>query len=411
MKIAVTTKWLQNAIKLVAAFTKPNRSLPILETVCLRPRENQKIQVCTTNLECTGIATIPYDLITEWGAEESRGICIPCGMLLKTIEKMPDEDDSLFIETEPETGKTLFYNASRSRNFSFSTIYADMDYGDSVSGWDPVVRVTSDIWVNLLKKAIPCTSDDDLKQAMTCIRLESEPAGEAIVIRSIATDAHCLCINQESTTFFTGSETIEALLPKAAIAAILPHLNGAMPTELLECRSKYVFRFLAAAGIQTEISFKKLDAKFPDYVNVIPRISGAKASILCNRKALLETMKRSGIYANSTTSLGKFTFNLSKNLIFVEVEDMDNSRGMQENINVGITKLNADLPEVFEIGLNSKLLSRILGLLTCEEILIYYYSPTSALLIEDADIPFEVTPSKENILQQRFLLMPVMLNY
>jgi DNA polymerase III sliding clamp (beta) subunit (PCNA family) len=332
-------------------------------------------------------------------------------MLLKTIEKMPEEDENIFIETDAGAGKTNFYNATQSRNFSFSTIYADMVYRDANIQWESMAKTSSDIWLNLLKKAIPCTSDDELKQAMMCIRLESEKNGDNVTFRSVATDAHCLCINHESTEFFTGDTNLTALLPKEAITAILPHLNGAGLVELQECTAKYCFRFVSAAGIQTEILFRKLDAKFPDYKNVIPNIAHAKAGIICNRKSMIDTMKRAGIYANNTTHLSKFTFNYESGLITIESEDMNYSYAMEEKINAGFRKLNADLPNVFEIGLNAKLFSRILNLLDCEEITIYYYSDKSAILMEDANNSFEDFPFKEHVLQQRFLLMPIMLNY
>jgi DNA polymerase-3 subunit beta len=144
----------------------------------------------------------------------------------------------------------------------------------------------------------------------------------------------------------------------------------------------------------TVLGCRLIDARFPDYQNVIPAQSGKKA--ILNKRELLGSMRRLDIFSNKTTHLGRFKF--VGNVLEVKAEDQDYDNRAKENLHCLYEG------EDIEIGFNVSLMTDIIANVKTEDVVLEMETPNRATVVLPSN-----QDEKEDMLM---LLMPVMLtNY
>lgn len=223
----------------------------------------------------------------------------------------------------------------------------------------------------IIKAGIKFASNDSLRPAMQCVKIEVKQFG---LVNVIATDGHKLYFEQFINPLLT--EQTEFLLPVSELKKAGKELNIEL-FKFSEGNWKYT------KGIINGIHFKQDDECFPDYLSVWPDYS---QYIEVLRDDLITAVKLQLPFANKTTHQLRVYFN---GCVQVSAEDLDFMN--ESNAKVDYLKKTT---EDFEIGFNGKFLLDCLTLSKENKVRIYSNGKANrAVIIDD-----------------KALLMPVMLN-
>lgn len=133
------------------------------------------------------------------------------------------------------------------------------------------------------------------------------------------------------------------------------------------------------------ISFYPIDARYPNYKVVIPKVTPETSYFLLNKKELVKELGAAIKYANPATCQVVFSLN-GKTTIHSECIDF----GQEYDSELQQTEIKGD-DIIFAI--NGKFLSEVVALSESDTIKINYFTPSKAFIVNDS-----------------FLIMPLMLN-
>lgn len=218
-----------------------------------------------------------------------------------------------------------------------------------------------------LAMALNFVSKDELRPAMCVVNISEGQAA--------STDAHRLYFNPLSGSI---QENIN-LLPKTVQALVA--IKGSEVFEVLREKSGR----LKIVGNGYEIEQTLFDEKFPDYRAVIPATNPNIVSI--ETEVFAKIVKKALLFGNQTTH--QVELNMSPEALIITSSDLDFERDFSHKVD-GCYKFEG---EAMKIGFNGKFLENILKLCT-----------TSHVKIEMS------TPNRASIINDTFLLMPVMLD-
>lgn len=415
MKIKVDRKTLIEGIKIVAPFTDPkNKALPFLSKACFKLSKDQdSLLICGTNLKSTCVAKVPAIAMEPAEDSDYTGYCVPVKLIMDTIVALPDSITEIYISTDGN-GKILFHNEEVTKRYTIEYESNDFDFSRE-DGFKTVITMPSKVFVYYCEKVLPFTSNDELRIAMCAVQMEISPAANSTYFSFAATDAQSLKTQStyipanEPSVNVNVTEDYTALFENTSIAGIVNDLKKVGNGQLIIEESSRAFRFLftSASGIESSIWIQKLDAKFPDYKNIIPNAKTAKVKITTNRQQLIKTCKMLKNYANNETTLCRVDLNLDMDTLILKASDISDSNEAMEKLQA---HCDEEREEFEQFGVNLKLFQRTLESFDHEEITIVYFTSRAALLIQaplevSADDMVTYTPVSDT------LLMPVMLDY
>lgn len=221
-----------------------------------------------------------------------------------------------------------------------------------------------------LKTALTFVKNDLLRPAMSSVMVNVSNNE----IDFVATDGYKIF---QSDKMQFESMDIQFLLPIAELKKACQVNSKKMFIELQKVDGN------VASGKINGISFVHPEDKFPNYKGVTPNY---KTFIECDRSKFVNAIKLVLPYANKTTKQLRVNFN---GCIAISGEDIDFANEM----NIKIPYLNKDVKD-FEIGFNGN----------------YLLDCLKAVKSKTVKIFTEGNPDKAIRLDQKCLLMPVMLN-
>lgn len=356
------TKQLSQIIK---AVVNRNGVLPILEDVCLT-----KDSLTVTNLEI--YAVIPY--------KSNIAACVPSDSFINAINAVdsPKFTCSHSLEVTISGGKRTFKHK-----------------GEAIDNFPKLPEFTSpkrimkiaDDEMRMLKTATKFTSDDDLRPAMTGVYVGNDIA---------ATDAHRLYYEplekavQQSfilpldavklITSIGGTWTVYSQPP-----AKPKKQDSATKKPVLQQSSAYI---LLENSDKVQLYIRTIDARFPEYSVVIPK-KRPERTFIFDHKELSDELKILLKYANTATH--QVTLDCKSGKMQLMAADFDFERSY--NVELENFKFTGK-GEVTEIAFNIKFLQTILSEVDpSQPVKMKVWGPTKCGIIDD-----------------RFLLMPLMLN-
>jgi DNA polymerase III sliding clamp (beta) subunit (PCNA family) len=146
-------------------------------------------------------------------------------------------------------------------------------------------------------------------------------------------------------------------------------------------------RFTRADGVQ--VVTRVIDARFPDYRVVLPGGDG-NVVVTMNPDELLKELKNAGKFANTATNQVVFSINGNVSLSSC---DVDFEHEFQTGVEQAEIKWAPEVNHELKIAFNSKFLSEIVQRVKDEPVSVKFWAPHKAAIIND-----------------NFLLMPLMLN-
>lgn len=371
MNFIVSSTELQRHIATITGIVPAKSVLPIVQYILFEVKDG-KLRLTATDLE----NSIQTQLKIEGGDGEFK-VALPPKILQDTLKALHEQP--LHIHTQDNLIRIVTDNAEYKINGMTGADFpgVQLENPDASSFSLPLHTL-----VKAIHKTIFAVSKDELKPAMSGVYMNFKK--DAVTF--VATDAHCL-VRYRRTDISVENEVSFILPEKALKQALVAAANTAEDTVRIDYNNRNAIFHLGS----TLLSCRLIDARFPEYENVIPVSSPNRAIII--KRDLLATIRRLDIYSNKITHLGRYKF--KGNLLEVQAEDHDFANQATENLNCLYEG------EELEIGFNVKLMSEVIANIDTDEAVLELDTPGRAAIVVPSD--------QEAGEQLLMLLMPVML--
>lgn len=369
MRFSIHSNELQRALNIAGGVIPTKSTLPILENFLFELAKDN-LTITATDLDTSISITVNVK-----NASGGKAI-IPAKKIIETVRALSNtevsissENDGNKIVMKTENGE---YKLSCEASDNYPTI--------------PSFKATEELKINneTLKRLINKTSfavgSDELRPAMMGVLLQMKKNE----IRAVATDGHRL-VRIVNSSFSSKGER-EVIIPSKALVLALKSFENTDTT--LSFNDSHV---MFSMGSVTLIS-RMIEEKYPNYESVIPIDNDKK--LVVDKEQLIASVRRTALYASSTTHQVRFT--LKKGSLAVSAEDIDFGSEAKEMLNCEYSS------DPMEIGFNASYVVDILSHIDTNEVLIMLSTPTRACIIKPTD-----QHSAENLLM---LVMPVRLN-
>jgi len=370
MKFSASSTELQKALGTVGGVIPTKSTLPILENYLFH-LSGDKLQITATDLD------ISMSISLQVKGSEDGIIAIPAKRLFETIRSLPALDIDIDVNLSNNKITMLTdsgeYRLTGESSDNYPTI-------PSFKGSEEI-EIENEFLRRLISKTVFAVSADELRPAMMGILFQIKKKET----RAVATDGHRLV--RLMTTNFTADKTErEIVIPSKALNLILKTANETKSTISL---SENHAMFSSGNSVLTS---RLIEEKYPNYESVIPLDN--EKTLIVDKNQLLASVRRTSLYASSTTH--QVRFSLKKGGITISAEDIDFGSEARETLTCDFTS------EPMEIGFNSAYIVDILSHIDTDEVMFKLSSPTRASIIHP------ITQREgENLLM---LVMPVRLN-
>lgn len=373
MKFIVSSGDLLKHVSAIQGVVSTKAVLPIIQNILLELQDGQ-LRLTATDLE----NSLQTALKVEAQSNENLSVCLPAKILADTLKALPEQPITFSMDANSYavtvTSDTGVYKINGVDGADFPKI-PPADNTSSITM--PLATLVKAINMTLF-----ATSGDELKPAMTGVFFKFGAENATFV----ATDAHRLV--RYRRTDVKVKEEVEFILPQKALRLLTNAAqNSSDETAQVEYNSSNAFFKFGS----TLLVCRQIDARFPDFENVIPGSSPNRAIV--DKKELLGTMRRSDIYSNKTTHLGRFKF--SGNILEVAAEDLDFANESKETLRCLYEG------EELEIGFNVSLMMDVIDNVPTDEVVVEMDTSNRAAVVKPS--------SQEQGEDVLMLLMPVML--
>ena len=370
MRFTTSSSDLQKVLSTIGGVIPSKSTLPIIENFLFEVSKDQ-LKISATDLDTAMTMTMKVK-----GSADGK-IAVPAKRLTETIRSLPNteiifsatlENNKILLST-----KTGEYKLTGENCENYPTIPAFKGSSE--------MKISDDVLSRLINKTSFAVSSDELRPAMMGILFQIKKNE----IRAVATDGHRLVRIVTTGVSSTNAEK-DVIIPAKALNLVSRSLSDGETTISFSDTHAMFSR----DGI-TLIS-RIIEEKYPNYESVIPLDN--EKTLTIDKNELLASVRRTALYASSTTHQVRFTLN--KNSVIISAEDIDLGSEAKETIACDYTADN------LEIGFNSAYVIDILSHIDTNEIMMLFSSATRASILKPVN-----QKNGENVLM---LVMPVRLN-
>jgi len=370
MKFSISCNELQKVLSNISGVIPQKSTLPILENF-LFELEKDKLKITATDIEMLMSISVKAK-----GLSDGK-IAIPGKRLLETVRSLQNTDIEISVDKSnnkitmiTETGE---YKLTGESHENFPTIGVPEKTDD--------IKIDAELLKRIISKTTFAVSPDELRPAMTGVLVQIRKNE----IRAVSTDGHRL-VKMENKNLDMNKVDKDIIIPVKALNLVLRTLTGKECSVSLS-ESHVMFRM-----DDTVLMSRMIEEKYPNYESVIPLDNEKK--LIADKNQLLNTVKRTALFASSTTHQVRFSMKNGKAVI--SAEDIDYGSEAKETVKCEYSS------EPMEIGFNSSYVTDILSHIDTDEVIFLFSSSTRACIIQPG-----TQRDGENLLM---LVMPVRLN-
>lgn len=378
MKFIVHGGTLARSLNAIGNLPGKNNTIPIVEHFLLS-LEGNNLVISATDLETMASVSIELQDFDDMG--KSR-VCVPA------------KEFSVFINQATAAPLTIMVNedysvdiVSNNGRYNFQGKEPD-DFPQMIQVEDAdKFTITSSALVNGISKTLFAVSQDEFRPQMSGVLFEFSSKG----LTFVGTDSHKL-VRMRNSNFATEDERA-FILPKKTLNVLQKILSSI--NEDLEVRVENNVSNIAFYFENFHIACRLIEGKYPQYEAAIPTNNPNK--LIVSSSALMSTIKRIQIFANTTTNQIKLS--LADKRLIITAEDVNyGTKGKEE--------LSCDYEgDAMDIGLNSKYLTEIINNIETENICFEFSKPDRPCIV----LPYEEETKEDNSEDLLMLLMPVVL--
>jgi len=277
MEIRIDREILLKGVSRVQGILEKRSHMPILSTVLLATKENE-LEISATDLEIGFQNSYPVEIIKP-------GSITISGKRLLDITRETDSKNIYISEKD----NNWIYISDNNAHYNLSCLPAD-EFPVLTEPEDMImIEVDSEILAEMINKTIHSITMEEAGFKLSGVFMERINKGGEDFLRMVATDGHRLSLIDKRAPDIQKIEMKQGVMvPKKGLLELnkLALENGNILFGLKQNN-------LVAKKGKALIVIRLLDAKFPDYKNVIPVKGEKKENIITiNRKALLEAIRR-----------------------------------------------------------------------------------------------------------------------
>lgn len=277
MEIRIDREILLKGVSRVQGILEKRSHMPILSTVLLATKENE-LEISATDLEIGFQNSYPVEIIKP-------GSITISGKRLLDITRETDSKNIYISEKD----NNWIYISDNNAHYNLSCLPAD-EFPVLTEPEDMImIEIDSEILTEMINKTIHSITMEEAGFKLSGVFMERIDKGGEDFLRMVATDGHRLSLIDKRAPDIQKIEMKQGvMIPRKGLLELnkLALENGNILFGLKQNN-------LVAKKGKALIVIRLLDAKFPDYKNVIP-VMGEKTEniITINRKALLEAIRR-----------------------------------------------------------------------------------------------------------------------
>jgi len=277
MEIKIDRETLLKGISRVQGILEKRSHMPILSTVLLTTKDNE-LEISATDLEIGFQNSYPVEIIRP-------GTITISGKKLLDITRETDSK-KIYIS---EKDNNWIYISDNNAHYNLSCLPAD-EFPVLTEPEDIImIQIDGNILTEMINKTIHSITMEEAGFKLSGVFMEKIDKGGEGFLRMVATDGHRLSLVDKKTPDIQKIEMKQGvMIPRKGLIELnkLALENGNILFGLKQNN-------LVAKKGKALIVIRLLDAKFPDYQNVIPKRGEDKENIITiNRKPLLEAMRR-----------------------------------------------------------------------------------------------------------------------
>ena len=370
MKFSASSTELQKVLGTIGGVIPSRSTLPILENFLFHAAGN-RLTVTATDLDIAMSVAIPI-------RDGNNGmIAVPAKRLTETIRSLPNIDVTMVADAAQNRVVMSTANGEYRLTGESSENYPAIP----VFKGEDRLEINNDILRRLIAKTVFAVSADELRPAMLGIFFQLK----GNELSAVATDGHRL-VRMRITGIDIGSIQREMIIPAKALTLVLKGITGTnSAVEISQTHAKF------SLGESTLVT-RLIEEKYPNYETVIPLDNTKK--LVVDKQQLLDSVRRTSLYASSTTH--QVRFGLKKNSVTVSAEDIDFGSEARETLECEYSS------DPMDIGFNSAYVADVLNHIDTEEVVFLFSTPTRASIVQPV-----TQRDGEDLLM---LVMPVRLN-
>ena len=373
MRFQVSSTALYSRLQVLNRAINSKSTLTILECI-LFEIENNELKMTASDSETTLVAKLQLDDVQGAGKFAIKAATIING--LKELYEQPitiDVNEETFeVRVNYQNGKSSFIGQSAAE------YPLPLGIAEDVSS----ISIDSDILYNGISRALFATADDELRPVMNGIYFDiSEDS-----ITFVASDGHKLVRDRNTT--IKSEQPNSFILPKKPAKMLKDILSKAEGDAEIRFDEKNAE---VKVGSFT-LSCRLIVGRYPNYNSVIP--SDNPFHVTVDREAMIGALRRTMVFASSSTSLTKL--HMENNSLEISAQDIDYSTSAEEHI------LCDYMGNAMSIGFKGTFLLDILNTIESTNIILQLADPSRAGVI----VPAEQEEGEDLLM----LLMPMMLN-
>ncbi len=370
MKFSVSTNEFQKLLGSISGVIPSKSTLPILENFLFELSGNS-LQVTATDLEMYTTVSINVD-----SADKGK-LVIPAKRILEIVRSITDPTMKFNVDVESNKIVLTTENGEYKLTGESSENYPSLP---EFKG-EKELKVSSDVLKRMITKAEFAVSSDELRPAMTGVLVQIRPEE----LSAVSTDGHRL-VRYRNTTFTSKHKAVDLIIPAKALKLTVKCLEESEGTMFFnESHIKFLL------GNITLIT-RLIEEKYPNFESVIPVDNTKK--LVVNKNQLLSSVRRTALFANTTTR--QVRFSMTSGSLAISAEDIDFGSEAKETLTCDYDA------EPMEIGFNAGYVVDVLSHVDSEDAIFMLSQPTRAVMVKPT-----TSQEGEDVLM---LVMPVRLN-
>lgn len=373
MKIKLSKNKLNERLKIIAKIIERKPTIPSLE--CFKFETKQEgIQVTGANM----LGQIKTFLECEIEDIQEMSFLVNSKTLLDALKELPEQPLIIDIDTNKSDTKIKYHNGI----FEFTRLDAS-DF-PNIKNKEEICRISLD--KNILAKALKITPkfilDDDFRPAMNGVNLTVK--GDNISFA--ATTGMALVVYED---IIDNAADCDFIIPSKLVHILNSlSLKDNEAIEFIETASN-----LTVIASDFEITYRLIDAKYPNFRSVIPNHYEMK--IVADVEDINSAIKRVSAFSNEENNC--IVFNVNGNTLDLETDDKSYLRSANETISIeGYGQL--------KIGFNAKFLNDAVSVIDTKECVIEFIDERRAAVLRPLDIDTNAT------MRLLILIMPLVIN-
>lgn len=349
MKVSVTQEKIARALNLVKDIAASRNELAILNNILLRT-DGGRLLVAATNLEIASMQYIGAKI------DKPGSITIPARLVSEFISNLPSGT------VELEVKDSHLHITSGKFSSVINGVVADEYPELPVIDEEKAVRYVFP--VDDLKKAIAQTkiavSADMMRAALTGVLWHTYDGHLYLA----ATDGYRLAEKK----MMKSSDELSAIIPASTLSEVSKSLGDEKEVTVLFDDEQVCFK-----TNESEITSRLIDARFPDYRQLIPASSETEVAI--KKADFARITKIAALFARE--SGGGITLNASKESSILSIHSIASELG--ENTSEATATVSSD----GTVTLNSRYLTEVLNIIDADDITFSFNGKLSPCVIRE----------------------------